>query len=105
MENKRFEKKDESFICLKCKNKVEKLNYTTRDHCNKCLTSIHIDIMPGDRQNNCLGELEPIGVEKGKKDTLKIVYKCKRCREIKKNVVAIDDNYEKILEIMKSNSL
>lgn len=105
MDSKRFEKKDETFICIKCNSLVEKLNYTTRDHCNFCLSSIHIDILPGDRKNTCLGELEPIDVEKGKKDSLKIVYKCKKCKEIKRNISAIDDNYEEILKIMERKSL
>ena len=48
------------------------------------------------------GNFEPSGVEKGKKDTLKIVYKCNKCGMIKRNVVARDDNFDKILEIMSN---
>ena len=57
-----FVKKDESFICVNCNKKVEKLHYTSRDHCNYCLHSIHIDITPGDRLNECKGLLVPINV-------------------------------------------
>ena len=58
---------EESFICDNCGTKVEKLGYTCRDHCPKCLHSKHVDIMPGDRANNCHGLLVPIGIEKYKK--------------------------------------
>lgn len=105
MDNKRFFKKDEEFTCLNCGKKIEKLNYTTRDHCNHCLYSIHIDNMPGDRSNPCHGLLEPIRVEKGKKDTLKIIYRCLKCGKIKKNVSATDDDYEEILKVIEESSL
>ncbi len=100
MDSKRFKMLDEAFTCLVCNNKVLPLNYTARDHCPNCLCSIHIDINPGDRMCECKGILRPVDIEKGKKDTLKIIYKCDKCHEYKKNKVAIDDNYDLILEIM-----
>lgn len=100
MERKRFKMIDENFICSVCGKKVNKLEYTARDHCPYCLSSIHLDINPGDRSANCGGILVPIDVEKGKKDTYKIIYKCNKCNMIKKNKTAIDDDYDKILEIM-----
>lgn len=105
MEDKKFTMIDESFECAVCGKKVEKLNYTARDHCNSCLCSKHVDIMPGDRKANCGGILRPIRVENGPKDKLKIVYKCDKCGEIKKNVIADDDNFDKVLEIMKNSAL
>lgn len=105
MEDKRFKMKDESFICEVCGNKVEKLSYTARDHCNNCLSSKHVDINPGDRNSTCHGILKPIAIEKESKDKLKIVYKCEKCGEIKRNIAADDDNFDKILEIMKLSSM
>lgn len=101
MEDKKFTMIDEEFICDVCGKKISKLNYTARDHCNYCLSSKHVDINPGDRNSNCKGTLVPIDIEKGPKDKLKIVYKCNKCGEIKRNVMAVDDNYDKVLEIMK----
>lgn len=91
---------DEEFICENCGKKVPKLNYTARDHCPFCLYSKHVDILPGDRANACHGLLKPIDIEKFK-DTYKIIYQCERCKEKHKNIVATDDNYDEILEIMK----
>ncbi len=103
MEEKRFKMIDEEFICTICGTKVLPLNYTARDHCPNCLSSIHLDNNPGDRACNCYGILKPISIEKGKKDTLKIIYKCDKCGTIKRNKAANDDNYDLILKIMSSS--
>ncbi len=98
---KQFTKLDEEFICEKCKQKIKKLNYTTRDHCNHCLYSKHVDINPGDRQNPCKGLLKPIGIEKFK-NTYKIIYKCEKCKQTHKNIMATDDNMDLIIELSKN---
>ena len=78
--------------------KVEKLNYSSRDHCPYCLYSKHVDINPGDRANNCKGLLKPIEIEKFK-DTYKIIYKCMKCGEIHKNIIASDDDMDVIINL------
>ncbi len=95
---KKFKMIDVSFTCRNCNYEVSPLGYTARDHCPNCLYSIHIDNNPGDRANECHGDLKPINIEKFK-DTYKIIYKCKKCNEIKRNIMANDDNYDTILKI------
>ena len=75
---KRFNMIDEEFVCENCKKKVDKLNYTARDHCPYCLCSIHIDNNPGDRMCNCHGMLKPIAIENFKTDKYKIQRKNRR---------------------------
>ena len=96
---KKFNMIDNEFICENCNKKVSKLNYSARDHCNHCLYSKHVDINPGDRMNGCHGLLVPIDVEKFK-DTYKIIYKCEKCHELHKNIVAKDDNFDEIINLM-----
>jgi DNA-directed RNA polymerase subunit RPC12/RpoP len=76
-----------------------------RDHCPYCLSSVHIDVRPGDRGMWC-GEgvpgdkdfkpsvLEPVGKIPiaGEPDIIK--YICKKCGKVKYNVSAVDDNKE-----------
>lgn len=100
-----FLKKDEAFICQHCGKKVEKLGYTSRDHCNHCLYSLHIDITPGDRANTCLGMLEPINVLETSKKGKVIVYHCKRCGKEIRNIVAKDDNEEMLYHIIHTFAL
>ena len=98
---KRFTMKDENFICEYCGKEVNKLNYTARDHCPYCLYSKHVDILPGDRENTCKGLLEPIKLEKFK-NTYKIIYKCKKCHELHKHIIANDDDMNLIIELSKN---
>jgi len=95
---KNFYKLDEEFICENCNKKVSKLKYTSRDHCPYCLYSKHVDIMPGDRQNDCKGLLKPIEIEKFK-DTYKIIYKCNKCNQLHKNIIASDDDFNIIINL------
>lgn len=99
---KKFLMLDEEFTCQNCGKKVNKLNYTARDHCNFCLYSKHVDINPGDRQNDCQGILKPIDIEKFK-DTYKIIYQCQKCGALHKNIIAKDDNMDQIINIMAKN--
>lgn len=99
---KQFTMIDESFTCENCGKKVEKLNYTARDHCPHCLYSKHIDILPGDRKNTCSGLLVPIGIEKFR-NTYKIIYQCEKCKKLHKNIMANDDNMDLIIELSKAN--
>ena len=98
---KKFKELDEDFICENCGKYVNKLVYSSRDHCPYCLYSKHVDINPGDRLNNCTGLLKPIGIEKHK-DTYKILYKCSQCGQTHKNIMARDDDINKIIEISKN---
>jgi DNA-directed RNA polymerase subunit RPC12/RpoP len=95
---KNFSKLDESFICENCGMKVNILGYTSRDHCPYCLYSKHVDINPGDRLNECKGLLVPIDIEKFK-DTYKIIYKCQKCNELHKNIIAKDDDMNEIIKL------
>ena len=90
---------DEEFICEHCGNKVEKLGYTCRNHCPKCLHSKHVDINPGDRAESCHGSLKPVSVEIDSKKGYVIIFKCEKCGMIRKNKAAEDDNMDLIIEL------
>lgn len=99
-----FTKKDESFICINCNKKVEKLKYTSRDHCNHCLYSVHVDIDPGDRLNECKGKLIPLNVISTSKKGKVIEYRCSKCKAIVKNIVADDDSLTEIYKVVEKYS-
>lgn len=98
---KRFNMIDESFVCENCGKTIEPLVYSARDHCPYCLFSKHVDILPGDRANECHGLLEPIKIEKFK-NTYKIIYKCQKCHQTHKNIMANDDDMDIIIELSKN---
>lgn len=99
MENKRFSKNDNGFICENCKKEVSPLGYTSRNHCPFCLHSKHLDINPGDRASDCGGLLVPIHAEISAKKGYVIVHKCEKCGEIHKNKAANDDNVSLIIKL------
>ena len=91
-------------ICENCNKKVERLNYSCRNHCPSCLYSKHVDVNPGDRAEKCHGLLKPIGIENNPKKGFVIVYKCEKCGAIRRNVAAKDDNMSLIIKL-SSNPL
>ena len=101
---KKFNMIDENFICENCGMKVTKLGYTARDHCPYCLYSKHLDINPGDRENKCLGLMKPVGIEKFK-NRYKIIYKCIKCHQDHKNIMANDDNFDLIIKLSNITNL
>ena len=92
LEIKRFSKNDESFVCLHCGKEVPPLGYTSRNHCPHCLWSIHIDVNPGDRANECLGALRPIRTEPDPKKGFVVIHRCEKCGEIRRNRAAMKGN-------------
>ena len=79
METKRFTKNDSGFICGNCKKEVAPLGYTSRNHCPFCLYSLHVDVLPGDRANPCMGLMRPIKVDTDPKKGYVIIHECTKC--------------------------
>lgn len=94
-----FTEIDEEFVCEYCGKHVDKLIYSSRDHCPYCLYAKHVDIFPGDRAESCHGLLKPIGIENNSKKGFVIIYKCEKCGAIRKNVSAKDDNMDRIIKL------
>ena len=88
MEQKRFSKNDDGFVCANCGHKVEPLGYSSRNHCPRCLCSLHVDENPGDRANECRGVMDPIRVETDPRKGYIIVHKCRKCGAVKRNRAA-----------------
>lgn len=99
MEQKRFRKNDEGFVCLHCGKEVSPLGYTSRNHCPFCLWSIHVDVNPGDRASECRGALEPIAAAPDPKKGFVICHRCERCGAIRKNKAAEDDNMTLMIQL------
>lgn len=53
---------NESFTCKVCGRLVvpNGAGSDHRNHCPYCLTSMHLDIEPGDREADCGGAMEPV---------------------------------------------
>lgn len=97
---KRFSRCRENFVCGKCGQKVVGNGYT--NHCPYCLFSKHVDVNPGDRQNQCFGLMEPIGVEIEQGEYI-LTHRCLKCGIIKRNRSVSNDSFETILDLVKKS--
>ncbi len=88
MEQKLFTKNDDSFVCAACGFEVLPLGYTSRNHCPRCLCSLHVDINPGDRACDCRGIMRPVKVLPDAKKGYIIIHKCTKCGELHRNKAA-----------------
>lgn len=104
LEEPLFTKINESFFCLNCRFSVPPAQSTCRDHCPKCLFSIHVDINPGDRSSKCKGTLKPIGWSQHTKKGYMIHYICELCGQEKRNKFLeidsiIPDDFNSLLKL------
>lgn len=97
----RFQPCTESFPCKNCGELVtpEDAGTRHRNHCPKCLCSVHVDIEPGDRASTCHGIMEPISVWVRKDGEWALIHRCKTCGALSSNRIAADDNPMLLLSI------
>jgi ribosome biogenesis GTPase len=84
----------ESFVCKVCGTLVvpEGAGRQHRNHCPKCLSSVHVDNRPGDRASLCNGVMEPVSVWVRKGGEWAIIHRCRLCGTLSSNRIAGDDN-------------
>ena len=92
---------NDSFTCKNCGEYVLPEGAATkhRNHCPKCLVSVHVDITPGDRASLCTGQMDPISVWVRKNGEWAIIHRCRSCGEISSNRIAADDNPTLLMSI------
>ena len=99
MEIKRFTKNDSGFVCENCGSDVPPLRYTSRNHCPKCLCSLHLDVFPGDRAAGCGGIMDPVSAEPDPKKGFVITHRCRKCGAVRRNKAAKDDNRDLMIAL------
>ena len=99
MEQKRFTKNDDGFICAHCGKEVKPLGYTSRNHCPYCLWSLHVDELPGDRACVCRGLMKPHAVLSHPKKGFVITHKCTVCGAEKNNRSQQDDDMDLLIRL------
>ena len=92
---------EQSYRELLCGREVfpENAGSEHRNHCPNCLSSLHVDNEVGDRESDCGGIMEPIGVWVRKNGEWAIIHRCKRCGKISSNRTAADDNPMKLMSL------
>ncbi|NCB62214.1 MAG: ribosome small subunit-dependent GTPase A [Clostridia bacterium] len=90
----RHEACTESFPCKVCGTMItpEDAGSQHRNHCPRCLASVHVDNHPGDRASLCKGVMDPISVWVRKNGEWAIIHRCRSCGALSSNRIAADDN-------------
>ena len=92
---------DDSFTCTHCGALVssEEAGTEHRNHCPRCLWSLHLDNVPGDRASCCDGQMEPVAVWVRKGGEWAIIHRCRECGTFRSNRIAADDNEMLLLSL------
>ena len=90
-----------SFICKACGVEVPLDGGGTRNrnHCPKCLCSLHLDNTPGDRASDCGAVMDAVAVWVRKDGEWAIIHRCRSCGALSSNRVAADDSPLKLISI------
>jgi ribosome biogenesis GTPase len=70
-----------------------------RNHCPRCLHSVHLDDEPGDRASCCGGVMEPVTVWVRGRGEWALVHRCRACGRLSSNRIAGDDNEALLLSL------
>lgn len=92
---------NDSFTCKVCGRLVVPAGAGSdhRNHCPNCLSSLHVDVEPGDREADCGSIMEAIAVWVRKNGEWAVIHRCRRCGELSSNRIAADDNPMKLMSI------
>jgi hypothetical protein len=96
MEDKKFKRNIENFVCDRCEYKVIGDGYT--NHCPNCLWSKHVDVNPGDRACDCNGIMKPVNLENSG-GVFHIVHECIKCGHTKRNKAVKGDNFSELVKL------
>ena len=89
----------QGFTCASCGKYItyEGAGSMHRNHCPHCLSSLHLDNIPGDRAANCGGVMDAIGVWARKDGEWALIHRCRKCGHLSSNRIAADDDPVKLL--------
>ena len=92
---------NDTFICKACGIAVPYNGGGThnRNHCPKCLCSLHLDDKPGDRAADCGGIMDAVAVWVRKNGEWAIIHRCRSCGALSSNRIASDDSALKLMSI------
>lgn len=95
----KVQRRNDPFVCLFCGEHNPPAEKTCRDHCRACLSSLHVDVLPGDRAASCQGRYIPVGVRPHPKKGMEIAYICEGCGQHHTNKAAEDDDMDRLIAL------
>lgn len=72
--------RNDPFTCVACGLGVEPTRRgSPRSHCPRCLASLHVDVVPGDRAADCGGVMDVVSFEVRGGGEISLVHRCRLC--------------------------
>jgi len=92
---------EEDFTCKVCGFHAAPEGAGTghRNHCPRCLASVHVDNEPGDRASECGGTMEAVSVWVRGGGEWALIHRCRVCGVLHSNRIAADDNPTLLMSI------
>ena len=89
------------FVCCHCGRAVtpDACGTSHRNHCPRCLRSLHVDIRTGDRRSVCRGIMDPVAISVRPGGEWAIIHRCRDCGLLRGNRSAGDDNELALLSL------
>lgn len=85
--------RNSGFVCQKCDYENVPLRGGLRNHCSKCLYSLHVDEeVPGDRASDCGGLMRVQSLDYNSKKGYILIHQCNECGKQMRNKMAEDDD-------------
>lgn len=102
---KKFTHRNDGFECQNCSHTVPAAEGTCRNHCTKCLYSLHVDVHPGDRACACHGKMKPTKTIVERTEFVALLHTCETCGHVQRNRLAPDDDREAIFQVYVGNAV
>jgi hypothetical protein len=76
---------NEPFNCVECGLDVPATGHgKPRDHCPRCLASLHVDVVPGDRASLCGAVMDAVRMEVISGGEIALFHRCRSCGSVKR---------------------
>ncbi|MEK7528574.1 MAG: RNHCP domain-containing protein [Patescibacteria group bacterium] len=97
---------NDPFVCQKCGEQNPPAGKSYRNHCRRCLCSLHVDEgTPGDRMSTCRGLMFPVAAGVHSRKEYEITHECVKCGKRIPNKAAPDDNMDLIIKLSANHAL
>jgi len=94
----------DAFLCGNCGLLVapEGPGTLQRNHCPRCLHSLHLDLAVGDRRSLCRGLMAPISTWIREGGEVALIHRCTRCGTLRSNRTAGDDDLRLLAPLLEA---
>lgn len=93
---------NEAFTCAHCGHENPLSTKKIRNHCQKCLYSLHVDDqVPGDRASHCQKLMAPVYTYQTGNKGWMVMHECLQCQKQMPNQIIPEDDWDTVIKLAK----